>query len=343
MLLHAETVKLKVGTPVVYGARISARCAGAGAAPVHLSIVIPCFNEQEVLPETARQMKALLDDLTSAGRVTEDSAVYFVDDGSRDATWSLIEGLARSSARFHGIKLSRNSGHQAALLAGLFQAPGDAVITIDADLQDDPQAMDAMLTAHRSGAEIVYGVRRSRDKDTAFKRGTARAYYRVLRALGVEIVPDHADYRLMSRRAIEALREYGESNLFLRGMVPQLGFSSAIVRYDRAERFAGESKYPLRRMLGFAIQGITSFSAAPLRFITLLGLLVSLFSFTSGAWVLWIRLVDGDALPGWASTTLPIFLIGGMQLLALGVIGEYVAKIYLETKQRPRYLVDRTL
>jgi polyisoprenyl-phosphate glycosyltransferase len=343
MLLNADAVTMNVGVPVAHGARISAQRDGADAAPVHLSIVIPCYNEQEVLSETARRMKTLLDDLTAAGRVTEDSAVYFVDDGSRDATWSLIEELARSSARFHGIKLSRNCGHQSALLAGLFHAPGDAVISIDADLQDDPQAMDGMLAAHRGGAEIVYGVRRSRDKDTAFKRGTARTYYRMLRALGVDIVPDHADYRLMSRRAIEALREFGESNLFLRGMVPQLGFASATVTYDRAKRFAGESKYPLRRMLGFAIQGITSFSAAPLRFITVFGLLVSLLSFASGGWVLWIRLIEGGALPGWASTTLPIFLIGGMQLLALGVIGEYVAKIYLETKQRPRYLIDRTL
>ncbi|WP_280155667.1 glycosyltransferase family 2 protein [Piscinibacter sp. XHJ-5] len=308
---------------------------------VRLGIVIPCYNEEEVLPETARRIASLLADLQQRGEITEDSGVYFVDDGSRDRTWSLIEELSRSNPSLHGIKLSRNCGHQNALLAGLFHAPGDVVVTIDADLQDDPQAIRGMLSAHRDGADVVYGVRRSRDKDTLFKRSTAQAYYRLLTAFGVDIVSDHADYRLMSRRAIDALRGFGESNLFLRGIVPRLGFPSATVSYDRAERFAGESKYPLRRMLAFAIQGVTSFSAAPLRAITLMGMLVSLLSFAGVAWVLWIRLASSDALPGWASTTLPIFFIGGMQLLALGVIGEYVAKIYMETKQRPRYLIDR--
>jgi len=312
-------------------------------AMVRLAIVIPCFDEEEVLPETARRMAALLDDLRRRGEVTHDSGVYFVDDGSRDGTWRLIESMTRSNPAFHGVKLSRNCGHQNALIAGLFHAPGDVVITIDADLQDDPEAMRGMLAAHRDGADVVYGVRRSRGKDTLFKRGTAQAYYRLLAAFGVDIVSDHADYRLLSRRAVEALRGFGESNLFLRGIVPRLGFSSATVTYDRARRFAGESKYPLRRMIGFAVQGITSFSAAPLRAITLAGMLVSLLSFAGGAWVLWIRLVEGDAVPGWASTALPIFLIGGMQLLALGVIGEYIAKIYIETKHRPRYLIDRTL
>ncbi|HEX6705487.1 MAG TPA: glycosyltransferase family 2 protein [Albitalea sp.] len=310
-------------------------------ALVRLSIVIPCFNEEEVLPETARRMGALLTDLRRRGEVTADSGVYFVDDGSGDRTWALIERLARSDLRFHGIKLSRNCGHQNALLAGLLDAPGDAVVSIDADLQDDPEAIRGMLAAHREGADVVYGVRRSRDKDTLFKRGTARAYYRLLAMFGVEVVPDHADYRLLSRRAVEALRDFGESNLFLRGIVPRLGFSSATVSYDRAVRFAGESKYPLRRMLAFAIQGVTSFSATPLRIITLLGLLVSVASFAGSGWVLWSRLVQGNAIPGWASTVLAIFLIGGMQLLALGVIGEYVGKIYMETKHRPRYLIDR--
>lgn len=309
---------------------------------VRLGIVIPCYNEEEVLPETARRIASLLADLRQRGEITDDSGVYFVDDGSRDRTWRLIEELSLSNPAFHGIKLSRNCGHQNALLAGLFHAPGDVVITIDADLQDDPEAMRGMLSAHRDGADVVYGVRRSRDKDTLFKRSTAQAYYRLLKAFGVDIVSDHADYRLLSRRAIDALRGFGESNLFLRGIVPRLGFPSATVSYDRAERFAGESKYPLGRMLAFAVQGVTSFSAAPLRAITLIGTLVSLLSFVGVAWVLWIRLAEGDALPGWASTTLPIFFIGGMQLLALGVIGEYVAKIYMETKQRPRYLIDRT-
>lgn len=344
MLQHANADQaLRMDEPPTSSAYPSATEGRTPAGPVRLSIVIPCFNEQEVLPETARRMTALLADLCASGQVTEDSGVYFVDDGSRDATWSMIEGMAGAAPHFHGVKLSRNCGHQAALMAGLFHAPGDVVISIDADLQDDPHAMRGMLAAHRKGAEVVYGVRRSRDRDTLFKRGTARAYYRLLGALGVEIVPDHADYRLLSRRAIEALRGFGESNLFLRGIVPKLGFSSATVAYDRAERFAGKSKYPLRRMISFAVQGVTSFSATPLRAITFIGLLMSLLSFASGAWVLYIKLIEGDALPGWASTTLPIFFIGGMQLLALGVIGEYVAKTYIETKQRPRYVIERTL
>jgi glycosyltransferase involved in cell wall biosynthesis len=311
--------------------------------PVRLSVVIPCFNEEQVLPETARRMCALIGDLRLRGEVGGDSIICFVDDGSTDRTWVLIEQLAARDPAVHGVKLSRNCGHQNALLAGLFHAPGDVVVTIDADLQDDPEAIRDMLAEHRRGAEVVYGVRRSRERDTLFKRGTAHAYYRMLTALGVDIVSDHADYRLLSRRAIEALRGFGESNLFLRGIVPRLGFASATVTYDRAERFAGESKYPLRKMIAFSVQGLTSFSAAPLRMITLLGLLVSLASFGGGAWVLWIRLVHGDAVPGWASTALPIFFIGGVQLLALGIIGEYVAKIYMETKHRPRYLIDRTL
>jgi glycosyltransferase involved in cell wall biosynthesis len=344
MLLHTEVdYGLQIAQARASMATRSASEESKRRTPVTLSIVIPCFNEAEVLPETSSRLASLLAELHASGLITEDSGVYFVDDGSQDATWSLIEGMAVADERFHGVKLSRNCGHQTALIAGLFYVPGDVVISIDADLQDDPQAMHEMLAEYRAGADVVYGVRRKRDRDTLFKRGTARAYYRLLGVLGVEVVPDHADYRLLSRRAVEALRRFGETNLFLRGIVPKLGFRSATVAYDRAERFAGESKYPLRRMLGFAVQGITSFSAAPLRAITLIGLLMSLLSFSSGAWVLYIKLIEGDALPGWASTTLPIFFIGGMQLLALGVIGEYVAKTYIETKQRPRYLIDRTL
>lgn len=308
-----------------------------------LSIVIPCYNEQEVLPETSRRMLTLLDDLSARGEVTEGSAIYFVDDGSRDRTWAIVEELAACDSRIHGVKLSRNRGHQNALLAGLFHAPGDVVISIDADLQDDPQAMREMLAANRNGAEVVYGVRRQRQADTRFKRVTAQGYYRLLDRLGVEIVFNHADYRLMSRRAIEALKSFGESNLFLRGIVPQLGFASATVLYDRSERFAGESKYPLRRMLAFAVHGVTSFSAAPLRAITVFGLMVSFLSFAAGMWVLWARLVNGDVVPGWASTLVPVFFLGGIQLLSLGVIGEYIAKIHIETKRRPRYTIDRHL
>jgi polyisoprenyl-phosphate glycosyltransferase len=306
-----------------------------------LAIVVPCYNEEAVLPETARRLLALLAELRTKGTVAADSAVYFVDDGSRDATWQLIEALAAGGTQVRGIKLSRNCGHQNALMAGLFSVPGDTVISIDADLQDDPQAIPAMLAAHQAGADVVYGVRRRRDADTYFKRLSARAYYWLLARLGVEIVSNHADYRLLSRRALDALAQYGERNMFLRGIVPQLGFNSAVVYFDRAERFAGESKYPFRKMLAFALEGVTSFSVAPLRAITVLGLGVSILSLAGGCWVLWERIVNNQGVPGWASTMVPMFFLGGVQLLSLGVIGEYVAKIYMETKGRPRYVIER--
>lgn len=306
-----------------------------------LSIVVPCYNEEAVLPETARRLLALLTDLRVRDEVDEGSAVYFVDDGSRDTTWQIISALAAAEPQVHGLKLSRNRGHQNALLAGLFKVPGDVVISIDADLQDDPEAMRAMLAAHRAGAEVVYGVRRRRTTDTVFKRISAEGYYRLLGGLGVEVMFNHADYRLLSRRVIDALAQYGERNLFLRGIVPHLGFDSAVVHYDRAERFAGETKYPLRKMIAFALEGVTSFSAAPLRAITLFGLSVSLLSFGGGLWTLWERLVNHEGIPGWASTLVPMFFLGGIQLLSLGVIGEYVAKIHMESKGRPRYIIDR--
>lgn len=306
-----------------------------------LAIVVPCYNEEAVLPETARRLLALLGDLRARDEVCEGSGVYFVDDGSSDATWQIIESLAAAQPQVHGLKLSSNRGHQNALLAGMLKVPGDAIITIDADLQDDPEAMRAMLTAHRAGAEVVYGVRRCRSADTIFKRFTAEGYYRLLSRLGVEVLFNHADYRLLSRRVVDALAQYGECNLFLRGIVPQLGFDSAVVHYDRAERFAGETKYPLVKMLAFALEGVTSFSAAPLRAITMFGLCVSLVSFAFGIWTLWERLVNHEGVPGWASTLVPMFFLGGIQLLSLGVIGEYVSKIYMESKGRPRYIIDR--
>ena len=306
-----------------------------------VAIVVPCFNEEAVLPETSRRLREQLESLRGEGLAAADSAVYFVDDGSSDRTWSLIEQLAGEHRDVHGIKLSRNRGHQNALLAGMFNTEGDVVISVDADLQDDLAAMNAMVRAYNAGSDVVYGVRRKRDTDGAFKRSSALAYYRMLSLLGVDVVNNHADYRLLSRRVIEALREYGESNLFLRGIIPQLGFNSAIVHYDRARRFAGESKYPLRRMIAFALQGVTSFSAAPLRAITLLGMLVALASIGGGTWVLFERIWNAKVVPGWASTVLPIFFLGGVQMLCLGVIGEYVAKIYMETKRRPRYIIDR--
>lgn len=306
-----------------------------------LAIVVPCYNEQEVLGETTRRLAALVEDLVARSKIAPTSRVYYVDDGSRDRTWALIEELSGRYGFVHGIKLSRNRGHQNALIAGLFNADGEAIISVDADLQDDLSAIEAMIDAHAAGSDIVYGVRRNRATDTFFKRLTAVGYYRILDAMRVEAVCNHADYRLMSRRAIEALREFGEVNLFLRGIVPQLGFSSSVVYYDRTERFAGESKYPLSKMLALAVQGVTSFSAFPLHVITALGLLISLFSFAIILWAVGVRFFTSNAVPGWASTVLPIYFLGGIQLLCIGIIGEYLAKIYMETKRRPRYIIER--
>lgn len=279
--------------------------------------------------------------LRSDGRVAAASRVWLVDDGSRDATWSLIDAAAQADdSIFCGIKLSRNRGHQIALLAGLLTAHGDVTISVDADLQDDLEVIPQMLDRHAAGMDIVYGVRSSRATDTAFKRLSAEGYYRLLNRLGVEIVFNHADYRLMSRRAIEALRGFQERNLFLRGIIPQLGFPSAIVEYKREERFAGESKYPIGKMLSLAWQGVTSFSTVPLRVITSLGVLVSLLSLGLGLWALYVRIFGTEAVPGWASTVIPLFLLSGVQLLSLGVIGEYLAKIFLETKGRPLYFIE---
>lgn len=310
---------------------------------VELTIVIPCYNEQEVLPETVKRLGALLGSLSGRGKITDTSHVCLVDDGSRDETWALIEQYAREQKFVRGVKLSRNRGHQNALLAGLMTATGSVVISIDADLQDDLAAIEAMLDAHQAGAEIVFGVRKLRQVDSFLKRFTAESYYRLLRLLSVDVVFNHADYRLMSRRAIDALREYEEVNLFLRGIIPQLGFRTATVYYDRSERFAGESKYPLRKMLSLAWNGVTSFSAAPLRLITGMGVLISLGSFAVTLWALFVRFVSDMAVPGWTSTVVPIYFLGGIQLLAIGVIGEYLAKIYMETKRRPRFIIEKSV
>lgn len=308
---------------------------------LNLSIVVPCYNEEEVLGETGPRLIGLLEALRGRGKISNRSRIYFVDDGSSDGTWNLISKLSSAYPQIQGIKLSRNRGHQNALLAGLFTADGDAVVTVDADLQDDLAAIEEMVDAHIKGADIVFGVRKKREMDTAFKRLTAEWYYRLLHAMGVEIVFNHADYRLMSRRTIAALKDHNEVNLFLRGIIPQLGFPSAIVYYDRGERFAGTSKYPIRKMLAFALEGITSFSAFPLRLITILGFSVSIFSFLVIIWALWVRLFTSASVPGWASTILPIYFLGGVQLLCLGIIGEYMAKIYMETKRRPRFLIEK--
>jgi glycosyltransferase involved in cell wall biosynthesis len=311
--------------------------------PCRLSIVVPCYNEQEVLPETQRRLRDLLDRLTSSGKISPDSQVVFVDDGSRDRTWELIRGYHDEDSRIRGVKLSGNRGHQTALIAGLYAAEGDAVASIDADLQDDVNAIEAMIDAYLTGCDVVYGVRNQRSSDTLFKRSSAVWYYRLLSTLGVKVVHNHADFRLMSRRALDALKSYSEVNLFIRGIIPLLGYRSSIVYYERAERFAGESKYPLRKMLALALNGVTSFSAAPLRLIAMLGILVSIFSGAMIVWVLWIKLFTSRGLPGWASSVVPIYLLGGIQLLSIGVLGEYVSKLYFEAKRRPRYFIEESV
>jgi glycosyltransferase involved in cell wall biosynthesis len=311
--------------------------------PPAVSIVVPCYNEEAALPWTAARLLAALDEMVANGSAAPSSAIYFVDDGSSDRTWPTITDLTTSNARYRGIKLSRNHGHQSALLAGLLTVPGDAIISIDADLQDDVAAMKDMVGAYTAGADIVYGVRRGRQADTWFKRVTAEGYYRLAEAMGVRLVFNHADYRLLSRRAIQALGDYHERNLFLRGIIPQLGFNSAEVYYDRHERVAGESKYPVRKMLAFAFDGITSFSAVPLKLITLLGLIVAAASFLIAMWALWVRTFNPAAVPGWTSTVVPLYFLGGIQLLCTGIIGQYLAKVYMETKARPRFTIERVL
>lgn len=310
---------------------------------IKLAIVVPCYNEEQVLPETTRRLSELLQRLADSGKVSDSSRIYFVDDGSRDQTWPLIEQLAQANPLIKGIKLSRNRGHQNALLSGLMNAEGDVVISVDADLQDDLDAIVEMLNAHSQGSDVVYGVRSRRDTDTFFKRFTAQAYYKLLQIMGVDVVFDHADYRLLSRRAIEALQGYEETNLFLRGIIPTLGFKSSKVYYERHERFAGESKYPVHKMLALAIEGITSFSPMPLRMIAAFGVFVTIISAFLGLWAVAVRLFTDSAVPGWASTAVPIYFLGGLQLLGIGVIGEYLAKVYMEVKRRPRYIIEKII
>ena len=306
-------------------------------------VIVPCYNEQEMLPKTARTLLDLLDRLQCEGIADARSTITFVDDGSRDRTWELIETFNAADGRARGIKLSRNRGHQNALLAGLLCSQGDVTVSLDADLQDDVEAIPRMLEAHREGADIVFGVRRRRDTDTVFKRTTANMYYALLRRFGVEVLPGHADFRLMSRRSLEALRDFREVNLFLRGIIPLLGFRTAIVTYDRLARTAGESKYPFGRMLALALDGIFSFSTVPLHWITIMGATLAVASLGFGTWALLVKLMSNAAIPGWASTVVPMYFLGGLQLLALGVIGGDLSRIYSETKQRPRFIVEKSL
>jgi len=311
--------------------------------PMELSIVVPCYNEEDVLPSTASQLEGLLESLVSSGEVSPTSRVVYVDDGSSDSTWGLIENLAEEKDHVAGLKLSRNRGHQNALLAGLLTTPGDAVISLDADLQDDITVIPAMLEHFQAGNEVVYGVRSSRDKDSWFKRTTARLFYSVMRRTSPDMIVDHADFRLLSRRAIEELRRFGEVNLYLRGMVPLIGLPSEVVTYERQKRSAGKTKFPLRKMLAFAFDGISSFSAIPLRAITVIGFLTFLGCVAIALWALFIRFFTDRAIPGWASTVLPIYTFGAIQILCLGVVGEYMAKIYQEVKARPRFTIEKAI
>ena len=309
-----------------------------------VSFVVPCHNEELVVEATTLALLELIDQQCEIGRCGPRSLVLLVDDGSSDHTWALIEQLARRHpGRVAGLLLSRNVGHQHALLAGLTTAPGDVLISIDADLQDDLSVVPQMLDYYQQGNDIVYGVRGLRPSDTRLKRMTAAGFYGLMRRLGVDVIDNHADYRLMSRRAIEILRQYDEVNLFLRGIVRLIGLRSAQVLYDRRERSAGATKYSLSRMWGLALDGITSFSAVPLRVISILGLLTSLFALAVSIWVLVVALTNPSAVPGWASTVLPVTFIGGVQILSIGVLGEYIGKIYMETKRRPRFIIDRTV
>ena len=309
-----------------------------------LYIVIPCYNEEAVLPITAPMFLQKITDLAAAGKISPESRVLFVNDGSKDKTWQIITELANSDPHYIGISQSRNRGHQNAVLAGLMEAKDrcDITISIDCDGQDDINAMDAMVDAYRDGCEIVYGVRSKRDTDTFFKRFTAEGFYKLLNAMGAEVVYNHADYRLMSARALQEFAKFKEVNLYLRGMVPLVGFKSTVVTYVRHERIAGESHYPLSKMLGLAFDGITSLSVKPIRFITGFGVLVAGVSFLGVVWAI-IEALLGATVSGWASTTCIICFVSGVQLICLGVIGEYIGKIYMETKRRPRYIIsDRT-
>ena len=307
-------------------------------------LVLPCYNEEAVLHETSARLKIKMNQLISENKISKDSRITFVDDGSKDNTWSIIEELKESDELFAGIKLSRNRGHQNALLAGLMTVKDycDAAISLDADLQDDVNVIDKFIDRFIDGCDVVYGVRSDRKTDTVFKRTTAQGFYKVMKLLGVDIVYNHADYRLMSKRALEALGEFEEVNLFLRGIVPLIGYRSDVVLYERSERFAGESKYPLKKMLALAWEGITSLSIQPIRMITGLGTIVFAISIIMIIYSL-VSYFMGFAVSGWASILCSIWAIGGLQILAIGIIGEYIGKIYLEVKRRPRFIVEEFL
>lgn len=309
-----------------------------------LYLVIPCYNEEEVLEETSKRLLIKMNTLIENNRISENSKIVFIDDGSKDKTWKIIEKLHKENNVFSGVKLSTNKGHQNALMAGLIIAKenADIIISLDADLQDDIDVIDDFIQEYYNGNEIVYGIRSLRKKDTFFKRNTALAFYKLMEKMGVNIVYNHADYRLMSKRAVCELENFKEVNLFLRGIIPLIGFKTAVVEYERHERFAGESKYPFKKMLDFALDGITSFSVKPIRMIFSLGILIVLLSIFVLIYAIVLKIMNIN-VDGWTFIICSIWLLGGIQMLSLGIIGEYIGKMYLEVKSRPRYIIEKTL
>ena len=310
-----------------------------------LAIVVPCYNEEEILPETINRLNNKINELIKDNKVSDKSYILFIDDGSTDKTWELIIKNSKSTPNIKGIKLSRNQGHQNALLAGINYVENrcDYLISLDADLQDDINTIVQMVDKFNEGFEIVYGVRNDRNSDSILKKSTAENYYRFMKLIGVELVFNHADYRLMSNKAISYFNNFTEINLFIRGIIPLIGLKSTKIYYSRKKRLAGESKYPLRKMLSFALNGITSFSIIPLRIISYIGIIVFILSFIMGCYILYLGLFTNLTIPGWSSTVLPIYFIGGIQLLSIGIVGEYIGKIYIETKKRPRYFIEEIL
>jgi len=310
-----------------------------------LGIVIPCYNEEEGLAETTKQLMVLMQEMIQAKEISSDSFVCYVDDGSKDQTWSLIEQFKEKSSLFRGIKLSRNFGHQNALIAGLMQLKNeaDALVSMDADLQDDITVVKEFVKKYKEGYHVVYGVRDDRTSDTKFKRGTANLFYKFQKFMGIETVSNHADYRLLSQKALDALSNFNEVDLFLRGIVPMLGFKSCSIYYSRGERFAGETKYPLKKMIAFALDGIASFSVVPLRLITLTGFLLFFFSILAIVWISIEKLFFDSTVQGWASTMISIYFIGGIQIMSIGIIGEYVGRNFQQSKNRPRYIIDKEI
>ncbi|AIQ65794.1 glycosyltransferase [Paenibacillus stellifer] len=308
-----------------------------------LSLVIPCYNEEAVLPETIKRLTIIINDLIDEHKISAHSKMLLVDDGSRDRTWEIIESHNETNKYVHGLKLAKNAGHQNALLAGLNHAKeySDCVISVDADLQDDLNVLEEFISKFNEGYDVVYGVRKSRATDTFFKRSTAQGFYRLMNTMGVKVIYNHADYRLMSKRVLDHLSEFKEVNLFLRGLVPLIGYKSTEVYYDRNERFAGESKYPLKKMLAFAFDGITSFSVTPIRLISAVGFLMFAFSLLIAVYIV-INKFMGNTTSGWSSLMISIWFIGGIQLVALGLIGEYIGKIYKEVKARPKYIIEKS-